>query len=181
MALISPGVCGTFFYNGSTWSGIGGTASGYPSDYTANNDTIGVSPSLTLTSPGTGDNWNLYGSVTYDILWTPASPTDTPPADAEVSWYAQDLLTVAGNGSASITNSSGSLDLMNSTNDVTSGAVSNLYTFNTVAAISLQPDGTYQATGTISSDTLNTTYNSSGGGVSSAQEFLTVTNIQGGS
>jgi len=166
----------SFYFNGGTWTGLSGTASGTRSAYTVNNDTGGLSPNLVLTSPASGDNWNLYGTFTYTVLWT---GTGTPPSDVDVQFGRQGCLTVAGNGTAEIESGSSPIYEMDSTNNFLSGAVASISTLDVISPLTLQPDGSYQSSGSLTSDTLVTDYNSAGGGVTSSQEYFTVISVTG--
>jgi len=174
---------GTFFYNGASWGGFGGTAAGTTSAWTSNpgSNGVGLAASITLTSPASGDNWTLYGTLSYTVLWIPASGTDIPPANADVYFNKQGCLTVAGTGVASITNGATTLAEMDDTNNYLSGATEYLsgYSVDVITAISLQPDGSYQASGSITTDTLTTDYDSSTHTTTIGQEYLTPGNITG--
>jgi hypothetical protein len=172
-----PSEAGTLTFNGGTWSGFTGTAT----TYTVNNDAGGISPSLVLTSPSSGDNWTLGGTLSYSILWTPASVGDTPPANAIVDWNRSCILSAAGSGVGELLNGSTVLYEMDSTNNLLAGDAAILSDANVETAITLQSDGTYQALGTVTSDTLSTTYDTSTGTITSCQEFLSVANITGSS
>jgi hypothetical protein len=116
--------------------------------------------------------------MSFSILWTPASKTDAPPNNASTTWFSQCSLVAAGTGMAELTNSSGVLLEMDSTNNLPSGATATLYALTTLSPVVLQANGTYLASGAINSDTLTTDYNSGSGAETTATEYFTVGDIE---
>ncbi|HLK16493.1 MAG TPA: hypothetical protein VKT78_16925 [Fimbriimonadaceae bacterium] len=177
-ALISAASAGTFSYTPGSWGSLTGSGASDSSAYSTSADSQGIAPSITLTSPASGDNYTLGGTFSYTITWTPASPSDTAPTYVTVSFHTAPSVSASGTGVATVTQGSTQLAEMDSTNNGTAG--NSLYAADSWVNLSLvaQLDGTYKATGSLTSDTLSVTYNSGSGGTTSCTETFTLTDLE---
>ncbi|HVT13740.1 MAG TPA: hypothetical protein VHE55_15855 [Fimbriimonadaceae bacterium] len=178
--LIGLAACGTFTYIPGSWGSLTGSGASDSSAYTTEADADGIAPRLTLTSPASGDSYTLGGTYTFSVRWTPASG-DTPPSSAVITFHKQGTLTADGNGVAKILDGSTELLEMDSSNNLIAGATQLISDITCTVSLSLQSDGTYLGTGSFTTNTLSTTYNSSNSTVTSVRESFTVSDMVAGS
>ncbi len=178
LAICASAHAGTLAFQSGSWGSFTGTGAGTTSAYNYNADSGGLGPSLTLTSPASGDNFTLGGTYSFSVIWTPATG-DTVPSSITVTFHRQGTLTVGSAGVAEILNGSTALLEMDATNNYLSGATSSLSdTSVTLGTLTLQSDGTYLASGSFTTDTLSTTYNTNVDTVTTCQEIFTVGDME---
>jgi hypothetical protein len=174
------GEAGTFSYVPGTWGSFTGSGAGTATAYSSDPSPNSISPSLTLTSPLSGNSFNLGATYSFSIVWTPATG-DTPPANVVVTFHRQGSLIADGTGVSTILNGATQLLEMDSTNNFLSGAATNLTDVSYSFPLVLQSNGTYKASGTFVSDSLSTTFNSSNSTVTSSQETFTLYGMEASS
>jgi hypothetical protein len=178
---------GTYTWNAGSWGSFTGTGAGQPTAYTADDAIYGTSPgivygmtpSLTLISGSSSQNYTLGATYSYSVTWTPDGPDDTPPDSVTMTFNKLFTLSAFGTGEAKITSGSTTLAEMDSTNDWTAGFSSSIAQAQFTSDFELQSDGTYLATGSFTTDSLSSTWNSGSGGTTFTQESFAVNNLVG--
>jgi len=183
-----PIPAGTFSYASNSWSNFTGSAASTPSLYVADLNQItsngftfnGSVPTLTLLSSSTSVNNTLGGTLSFTITWTPATPGETPPNNVIATFHRQATLAAQGAGMAELLNGSTPLIEMDSTNNYLTGITANLDSDVSVTLpLVANGDGTYHATGSITSDSLKSNFDTTGSTVTSTQEIYNLADLQG--
>ena len=168
---------GTFSYVPGTWGTFTGSGASNSAAYSSDPSSGSITPSLTLTSPASGDSYTLGATYSYSIVWTPAAG-DTPPTSVNVTFHRQGTQSAAGAGVAEILSGSTQLLEMDSTNNFLAGAASNLTDVTFSVPLVEQSNGTYLASGTFTTNTLSTTFDTSTMTITSSQETFTLYDIE---
>ena len=180
--LLGPSAfAGTYAYNPGTWGSLTGSGSSDSTAYIEDASPTGIAPSLTETSPASGDAYTLGGTYSFSVVWTPAGSGDTAPPSVVVTFNKQATLSAFGTGVATVLSGSTTLLEMDSSNNLPAGNTSYISAVTVTIPLVAQSNGTYLANGTVTTDTLSTTYNSGTGGVTSCQEIFTLSDLEAGS
>jgi hypothetical protein len=181
-SLCGTAAAGTFSYSPGTWSSFTGSVAGTPSLYSSDPSTYGTAPSITLLSSNASPNNTLGGSFSYTVTWTSAGNGDTPPNNVVVTFNRQGILTVSGTGTASLVGGGTTYLEMDSTNNFLSGGTSCITTpISYTLPLALQTNGTYLASGQVTSDQLATAFDTQGSTITSCQEFFSLSSMVGSS
>lgn len=175
----TPTTTGYFTYVPGSWSGFTGTGSGDSTAYVADPNSAANSPSLTLSSNNSSQNYTLGGTYSYSIVWTRLTSSDTPPSSVTVTIEKQCSLAAFGTGVATISQGTTQLAEMDDTNDYVTGGITFIAELSYNLPMVLQSNGTYLASGTLTTDTLSSTWNTGSGGNTSTQENFTFGSIAG--
>lgn len=165
------------FVSGS-WSNLSGTAASTPALYVTSVTPNGVSASLSVSAPSSGTN-TIQGTWSFTVNWSPSTTGETPPANVSVLLKKSGTPTVDGNGVAQILQGTTQLLNVDATCLFLSGITAYLPDVTLSFPLTLQSDGTYKATGSVSSDLISATYNSLTTTVSSCRETLTLGSMDG--
>lgn len=171
---------GTFTFTAGTWSNLTGTAATTPTLYQTSVPASGLGGSLSVSVTSSGTQ-TLQGTLGFTVAWSASTTGEAAPANVLVTFKRNGTPTIDGNGVAQILQGTTPLLTLDSTLLILSGVTAYLPDATVTVPLTLQSDGTYKATGSLTSDLISVTYNSQSSVLTNCSESFTVGSMEAAS
>lgn len=172
-------LAGNFIYKGGTWGSFSGSAARHDEAIWASPDLLGIAPRLKLTSPATGDDYDLQGKFSFTVTWSPKG-NEKVPKKVVVTFHKQATMSAHGKGIAKVLAGSKELAKLDSSVPELCGATTYISDVSVTLNLVHQRDGTYVAHGSFTTDKLSTTYGADAVAATYAEESFSLCDMQPG-
>ena len=169
---------GSFTFTPGSWTNT--TQTGAPSGctITTKSDASTIAASLEITANPAGA-YTVQSTWSFTATWVADSKDEVPPSSVQITLWRGGTPTVSGSGVARITSGGTDVVSVDSTDNFLSGIAQYLPDVVVTVPLVEQSDGSYQASGSLPSDTLSVAYDAQGGTQTDCVESFSLSLLQG--